>query len=915
MPTEALQALVVTSDSAPPFLLARTLRALAFVGIPVEIVTTAELPAKLRNARAPLWILRAGACPTLAPRMPPRSATGLPLLAIGATLGDVDWERTLSATGGDLTRVRASAMRIDSVFVEAPADFAKAIEGRVASSPDVLSAACAVLVARGEVRGLRIAALDVTFQARMHVFEVVTTLHRGGAERVVLDLVTELRRLGHDVTLAVLDRSTRTTFEPPEGTLFVHELAKDRRGRIEALVELVRVSGADVVHAHLLDGDEIHALGASGVPVVMTVHNSKAGWPARLDAIAPGDVDLFLGCSRAVSNELSAAFGDRAPVRTVWNGIQPSVVGEDMQDARERLRSSLGLPEDALILLAVANHRPQKRLELLPAIVAELRSRGRDAHLVLVGEPVRKDPEALAVAESVRAASERHGVDGAIHLLGSQDDLRPFYAAADVVVSTSAFEGLSLVHLEAIDAGRQLVTTAVSGAEELARKHSSVHTVAVDATPSDIAVAVLAAMAAPAGTGLAPDFSAKKMAARHADLLARAIVEAKAAKPERRGLVLVTNNFSTGGAQSSARRLLSMLAASGRKVAACVIEEQRDFPTKGRAELERAGIPVFAAPRAGAVDPLVTARAVAAFVDLRAPEAVLFWNVIPEHKVLVADLLLDVPIWDVSPGEMYFASLARYFENPRVGSPYLAPADYARRLQGVIVKYEAERARAAETLKPEVFVVPNGVDVPERLARRSESKGRVVIGTLARLSPDKKLEELIDAVRHIVDDLDATGLELRIAGAAERGSEEYELGLVARARGLPIVFCGERDASSFLAELDLFAMISEPSGCPNASLEAMAAGLPVVATDAGGARDQIAEGVTGLVVQRGDSRALGEAIFTLVRDSERRTAMSAAAHARARELFDVRRMAEGYARICLDRSRGLRGSGSSAAAE
>ena len=41
------------------------------------------------------------------------------------------------------------------------------------------------------------------------------------------------------------------------------------------------------------------------------------------------------------------------------------------------------------------------------------------------------------------------------------------------------------------------------------------------------------------------------------------------------------------------------------------------------------------------------------------PEAVLMWNVIAEHKVLLADGLLDVPLFDVSPGEMYFASLRR----------------------------------------------------------------------------------------------------------------------------------------------------------------------------------------------------------------------------------------------------------------
>ena len=55
-------------------------------------------------------------------------------------------------------------------------------------------------------------------------------------------------------------------------------------------------------------------------------------------------------------------------------------------------------------------------------------------------------------------------------------------------------------------------------------------------------------------------------------------------------------------------------------------------------------------------------------------------------------------------------------------------------------------------------------------------------------------------------------------------------------------------------------MISEPAGCPNASLEALAAGVPVVATDVGGASEQIVDGVTGRLVARRDAAALAEAI-------------------------------------------------------
>lgn len=704
----------------------------------------------------------------------------------------------------------------------------------------------------------------------LRVVVAVTTLHRGGAERVVLDLVSGLRARGHDVVLAVVDGASRATFDAPQGTVFLHDGVRGRAARIDALVELARTHRADAIHAHLLDGDELARLTRSEVPVVVTAHNAPEGWPARLIE-GTKDAALLVGCSRDVSRALDNA-GAIPPVRTIWNAVARG------RGARTRMRG------EPLVLLAVANHRAQKRLDRLPAIVAELRDRGVASELVLVGEPVKNDDAATRIAGDVEAEAARLGVAGAVRFAGSSGDVRAHYRSADVVVSASAFEGLSLVHLEALAEGTPLVTTRVAGASEIAAKHPHARVVDLDAPPAAFADAILDVLGA---TGeLAACFDVARAVDRHEDLLVRAALR-DPSRP-RDGLVLVSNNFSTGGAQSSARRLLAALAAGGTRVNAIVIEEQAKHPTAGRAALEAAGIPVFVAPRAGRVDPIVTARAVAAQVDALAPEAVLFWNVIPEHKVLVADLLLDVPVWDVSPGEMYFASFARYFARPRIGSPYLELDDYRRLLAGTIVKYAGEAAHG--------IVIPNGVDVPASPPSRAR-RTPVVVGTLARISPDKKLEQLVDAMAHAGD------VVLRIAGAPERGSEAYLAMLRERARGLPIDFVGEQDAATFLASIDLFAMVSEPCGCPNASLEAMASGLAIVATDAGGARDQIVPRETGLLVPRGDARALGLAIGELARDPSRRAAMGRAAHARASSRFTTARMAADYARVCLGRSR------------
>src|SRR5262249_43758210 len=76
----------------------------------------------------------------------------------------------------------------------------------------------------------------------------------------------------------------------------------------------------------------------------------------------------------------------------------------------------------------------------------------------------------------------------------------------------------------------------------------------------------------------------------------------------------------------------------------------------------------------------------------------------------------------------------------------------------------------------------------------------------------------------------------------------------------------------FLEGLDLYVLVGEPAGCPNASLEAMAAGLPVVATDVGGMGEQGQDGVTGRLGPRGGPAGPGGALAGVGGDPGRRGA-------------------------------------------
>jgi glycosyltransferase involved in cell wall biosynthesis len=276
------------------------------------------------------------------------------------------------------------------------------------------------------------------------------------------------------------------------------------------------------------------------------------------------------------------------------------------------------------------------------------------------------------------------------------------------------------------------------------------------------------------------------------------------------------------------------------------------------------------------------------------PHTIVFWNLITPVKVLLADALVSVPIFDVSPGEMYFQSLDRFFSAVPPGLPVLDSRAYGRRLTGVVVKYAGEAARAREALGAPVHIIPNGVPLPPR--RESSAAKRLIIGSAARISPDKRLDQLLEAVRIAAPKLPP--FELRIAGGPDSRSANHSKELRRLARGLPVKWLGHLDdPAEFLAQTDIFAMISEPAGCPNASLEAMAQGLPIIATDHGGAAEQVVDGVNGRLVPRGDIQAFADALLELASNAALRMEMGVASRERAASQFGMQRMLDAYSKL------------------
>ncbi len=180
-----------------------------------------------------------------------------------------------------------------------------------------------------------------------------------------------------------------------------------------------------------------------------------------------------------------------------------------------------------------------------------------------------------------------------------------------------------------------------------------------------------------------------------------------------------------------------------------------------------------------------------------------------------------------------------------------------------------------------------GVAVPRPEARRELGLASFdpVLGAVGRLSPEKGHLHLLRALPAIAAAFPGAGCVLAGDGRArpELEAEARRLGLGGR-----VVFLGHRrDVSRVLAALDLFVQPSVYEGFGLSLLEAMAAGLPVVASRVGGIPEVVDDGESGVLVPPGDAGALAASVIDLLRDPGRGRRLGEIAALRARERHSI----------------------------
>jgi glycosyltransferase involved in cell wall biosynthesis len=203
----------------------------------------------------------------------------------------------------------------------------------------------------------------------------------------------------------------------------------------------------------------------------------------------------------------------------------------------------------------------------------------------------------------------------------------------------------------------------------------------------------------------------------------------------------------------------------------------------------------------------------------------------------------------------------------------------------------ANRLRAEYVPAGKIAVIPNGLDVKHFEHGRHERPRRNVV-VVANLRPEKGHDVLIDASARVLAQVPDARFD--VVGGGPEGDALLARCDARRVRHAFRFLGHQEDVAACLTAGDIFVLPSRSEAFPNAVLEAMAAGLPVVASDVGGVSELIDDNSTGLLVPAGDPVALANRLLRLMAEPALAARLGAAARAVAETRYSFERMVAAF---------------------
>jgi UDP-glucose:(heptosyl)LPS alpha-1,3-glucosyltransferase len=301
----------------------------------------------------------------------------------------------------------------------------------------------------------------------------------GGAERFVARALDALAKQGAEMTIVAREwadgAAARTLKVDP---FYVGRLWRDR-GFARAVCARLAAERFDLVQSHeRLPCCDVYRAG-DGVHRQWLANRARAAGPiARLaDRLSPyhryvlaAEAKMFASprlraviCnSRMVRDEIHRWFGlPEEKLHVLYSGVDLDAFVPELREAhRARLRTALGVPEATKVFLHVGSGFARKGVAT--AIAALARLGDRTARLLVVGKDRGEG--------AMRAAATRAGVAERVHFAGGQEDVRPWYGAADCFVLATLYDPFPNAALEALASGLPAIVSRQCGAAELVKE-------------------------------------------------------------------------------------------------------------------------------------------------------------------------------------------------------------------------------------------------------------------------------------------------------------------------------------------------------------------------------------------------------------------------------------------------------------
>lgn len=673
--------------------------------------------------------------------------------------------------------------------------------------------------------------------ARAPLRAVIASLALGGAERIVLEWAADAMRRGRAIELAVLQRA-EMEWPVPEGLSVLRRgesgMPADTRAFIAQLA--ARWGRESVVAAHLLRDGVLAALREAGLLPVPVLHNARAGWmndPAAWQAMG---ISAAVACAQAVARQAHEA-GCSLHLPVIRH--RPAIDGAAFSlQSRREVRRRLGVDEGTLLVGMIGAIKPQKNYPRALRVLRELLGM-RDAALAIAGGIIGES--GMDVLRDIAAYAGEEGMARSVKLPGFVAPVAPWLAAFDVLLNTSDYEGYSIATQEALAAGLPVVGTAVSGQVEDPQPGLTLLPAQADEAEFARALAcfpVRGELRESEGRLRAPGLWSLPLAA------------CAPRTQEAVRTLLVTANLNAGGAQRSLVNLLGQIHQREALALAVCGESTQDYFA---ARLREAGVRHFRP--ADTRDVFAMAEALLAWVARHGVRQLLFWNADPKLKLLVAKFAAPgLRLVDVSPGHYAFEEMAA----TGVFQEAIAfdESAFRARLDVLVLKY----GEPVQGYGRHCEVIPNGV-APAAQCLRPATPRFLVSG---RIAPSKHLEKILAAFAR-VRGMHAQAT-LHIAGQAEPRHAAYlaqllevaEEGVTFRGALPDLAHLGEREGWS--AQI----VIGTHQGSPNAVLEAMAAGVPVIANDSGGTCELVHAATGWLLSEAATGEEIARAMLEVI---------------------------------------------------